>query len=393
MEIKINWPTRGHSYLNEEINAVSSLLLNNNLPLTQSENVKSFEHDFGSYSGIKYCLSTMSAAHALDICGILTCCTDDTEIIIPAHTYCASALGFARYGAKIKWADIDPNSFTISLSSIKELINENTKAIVVVHLYGLICPEINEIVKFAKEKGILVIEDCAQSLGADLNGVKCGAFGDLAVFSFHAQKNLTLFGEGGMIATNNIHFYNKILGLRINGHRPFVDQVNYWKPAMVNVDQDQVGYWPIKSSLNESQGLLGSLLLKRLDNLTQKRRDYSILIRKGLEEVKELQFQKIYTESSHSHHLLPALCKSKKWNRDKLIEELYNNYGIKSIVQFYPLNRYDLFIKNSFDQADIPNTNYFFYNMISFPFSVTFSEDDIKYLINSIKSAVNFLNS
>ena len=64
-----------------------------------------------------------------------------------------------------------------------------------------------------------------------------------------------------------------------------------------------------------------------------------------------------------------------------------------SDMLFYPLNRYDLFIKNSFDQADIPNTNYFFDNMISFPFSVTFSEDDIKYLINSIKSAVNFLNS
>ena len=161
---------------------------------------------------------------------------------------------------------------------------------------------------------------------------------------------------------------------------------------MINVDQDQVGYWPIKSSLTEAQGLLGSLLLKRLISLTKKRRDYSLLIRKELEEFKELKFQKIYDENSHSHHLLPAFCKSKKWNRDDLIEELYNNYGIKSIVQFYPLNRYDLFKKNNLTQANIPNTDYFFDNMISFPFSAIFSEKDIKYLISSIKSAINSLN-
>ena len=112
-------------------------------------------------------------------------------VIIPAHTYCASALAFTRRGAIIRWADIRIDTLTVSIESIKSLVNEKTKAIVVVHLYGLMCPDINKIVEYAKNEKLYVVEDCAQSLGAKLNDKHCGTFGDIACYSFHAQKNLT----------------------------------------------------------------------------------------------------------------------------------------------------------------------------------------------------------
>ena len=153
------------------------------------------------------------------------------------------------------------------------------------------------------------------------------------------------------------------------------------------------GVLPIKSSMNEVQGALGSSLIKRMDELTQSRRTLSKKIRKSLKSCKELIFQEIHEEASHSHHLLPAKCISNKWNRDDLIKLLFNKFKIKCVIQYYPLNRYDLFVKRGYGSANVPNTDEFYDNMISFPFSITLSENEIDYLIESIISAIFELNS
>ena len=393
MDLKINWPNRGHEYSKDEIDLVSNIMSNPVDQLTQGNYVAGFENDFKNYLGSNNAFSLMSAAHALDISANLIEIEEGDEVIIPAHTYCATALAFARKGAVIKWADICPKSLTVSLDSISKLITDKTKAIAVVHLYGLICPEILEIVDLAKQKNIFLIEDCAQSLGAKFKGKHCGTFGDIGCFSFHSQKNLTTLGEGGMIVVKNNSLAKHVKGLRLNGHAPFTSNDEYWLPAMSNVDEDIVDIWPIKSSMNEVQGALGSSLIKRMDELTKSRRILSNKIRKGLKDCRELTFQEIHDKESHSHHLLPAKCISKKWTRDDLIKILFNNYGIKCVTQYYPLNRYDLFVKRGYGSADVPNTDEFYDNMISFPFSLTISEINVNYLIKSIISAISKLNS
>lgn len=393
MNLMINWPHRGHKYSNQEIELVSKIMSDSNNQLTQGSFVSAFEEDFKNYLGSNNAFSLMSAAHALDISANLIEIKEGDEVIIPAHTYCATALAYARKGAVIRWADINSNSLTVSFESISKLITNKTKAIVVVHLYGLICPEILEIADLAKQKNIFLIEDCAQSLGAKFKGKHCGTFGDIGCFSFHSQKNLTTLGEGGMMVVKNNDLAKHVKGLRLNGHAPFNYNDEYWLPAMSNVDEDIANVWPIKSSMNEVQGALGSSLIKRMDELTQSRRALSNQIRKSLKSCKELIFQEIYQEESHSHHLLPAKCVSKKWNRDDLIKLLFNKYRIKCVIQYYPLNRYDLFVKRGYGSANVPNTDEFYDNMISFPFSITLSENDIDYLIDSIISAIFELNS
>ena len=195
-----------------------------------------------------------------------------------------------------------------------------------------------------------------------------------------------------MIVVKDQQLAKHVKGLRLNGHAPFTNKEEYWLPAMTNVDEDIPGIWPIKSTMNEAQGAIGSLIIERMDSLTDSRRSLSEFLGTKLKNQDELKFQDIHSETAHSHHLLPARCISDNWNRDDLIKILYNKFNIMCVIQYYPLNRYDLFKKNGMGNASVPNTDEFYDNMISIPFSLTFSEEENNYLVNSIKESIKELN-
>ena len=151
MKYKIDWPNRGHLYNNAELNDLNSFLNEKNTSLSKSNYVLKFEKLFSEYVGVKS-LTTMSGAHSLDISSFLLEANDKDEIIIPSHTYCASAIPFVRSKSKIIWADINKDCFTISFDHVKKLITPKTKAIVIVHLYGLIATDTEKIIALAKKK-------------------------------------------------------------------------------------------------------------------------------------------------------------------------------------------------------------------------------------------------
>ena len=162
---------------------------------------------------------------------------------------------------------------------------------------------------------------------------------------------------------------------------------------MSNVDLDLKNVWPHNFSLSEAQATLGSVLLKRVHHLTEARRRRADIFRQRLSRFEELRFQRIDHPSAHSHHLLVARydgSKTGKTNHD-LIKLMSEEYGIKTIVQYYPLYRYDLFKKMKLDEADCPNTDQFFDNMISFPFHLWMIDRDFEYLIESTASALTRL--
>jgi perosamine synthetase len=395
MKIKVDWPSRGIGFDEGDFEAIKEIMLDSSVPLTQGTRVAEFERNFSEYLGTNNSIALMSAAHALDISAMLMKIEPGDEVIIPAHTYCATALSFARQGAKVIWADIDPDTWTISLESVSNLITVKTKCVVVVHLYGLISKDIKEIANLCSSKGVFLLEDCAQALGAKLDGIHAGLFGDFACYSFHSQKNITTLGEGGMLTIKNPQMARTAMSLRINGHRAFnkEDNAPYWLPAMVDVADVHPGFWPFKSSMNEIQGILGSRLIAKSDEFTFKRRELAIRMRKELASISEFCFQEVYSEQAHSHHLFPIRVTSRLWKRDDLIDLLSSEYGIKAIVQFYPLNRYDLFKANGMGIANIPNTDMFFDNMMSLPFSLTIEEGKINYMLQSVKGAITRLNS
>ena len=390
MEIKNSG--RGHGYTQQDINVVIKAMENAD-PYTQGRYQKKFEEKFSKYLDadvISYAVSSGTAA--LELAAILSGAGKDDEVIIPAHTFAATAIPFARTGSKILWADIDPSTFIVSVDSIKSLITPSTKVIVVVHLYGLMA-DMNAIMKLANQHGIIVVEDCAQALGAEINGKKAGTFGHFSCYSFHSHKHLTTLGEGGMFVLKDKRLAKKVNGLKHNGLRKFESNNDqYWKPAMSNVDFDIDGFWPYNFCIGEIQCAVGISILDRLDSLIQRRIDRGTRIIKGLVNYPELSFQFTPKINRNTYYGLPAFINPKYGiSNDSLISHLFNKYNIKAIVQYYPLYRYPMFIKGGFQNNDCKNTNLFFDNMIAFPNNDELKDYELDYIIDSIKSSIQEL--
>ncbi len=391
---KINWSARSHSFSKEEKNAVLDVMMHAD-PLTQGKYLTKFENDFKRYLKSKgEVFGVTSGASAIELAAACLDLKPNDEIIIPAHTYCATALPFTRYKAKIIWADIDLDTMTISSEHIKKLITKKTKAIVAVHLYGL-PSNVCDIKKVIKNKKIILIEDCAQALGAKINNKNVGNFGDFAVFSFHAQKNISTLGEGGMLVVNNKKYQRYIPGLRHNGHRNFFKKKNYWLPAMVDVCEDIKGITPFNFPMTEVQAAVGSLLIKRVSKLNLKRIKRAEKFIKSMEIYPFLNFQKKILNHTNVYHLLPARLDTTnlKFDRNQLIKLMSEKYGIKVIIQFYPLYRYNFFKKLDKKNVNLKNTDLFFDNMISFPFHEWMNDEDFNYMIKSTHSAIKELLS
>ena len=272
---------------------------------------------------------------------------------------------------------------------LKKKITKKTKAIVFVHLYGY-AVDISPIKNFLKKRKIIIIEDCAQALGAEIKKKKVGTQGDFACYSFHAQKNITTLGEGGMLYFKNTKLTKVLKQMRHNGHCDFdFKRKKYWLPAMGNLDFELKNKWPFKFTLSEIQCAAGIRMINKLDKLNALRLNRAKKAMKILNKCKELSFNKNHKNKRHVYHLLSAYVEpTKKIDRDKLIKILFEKYKIKCAVQYYPLNRYELFKKNGFGKANCPNTDKFFDNMISFPFHIWMKSNEFNYLVNSIKKAL-----
>lgn len=391
-EFKVNFSGKGHWYTEDEITAVVDAMKSAD-PLTQGRYQAEFETKFASWNGSRNCFAVSSCTAALELSALLCRLTSNDEVILPAHTFCATAIPFARTGAKLVWADIDPDTRVVTAETIRPLITKRTKVIIVVHLYGLMAP-MPEIMKLAQDRGLLVVEDCAQAPGAKIRGANAGNFGDFACFSFHTHKNMSTLGEGGMLIVKDDALARLVPGLRHNGIRPFTyERERYWVPAMGNVDFDIDGLWPYNFCIGEMQCALGTKLLDRLDSMNQERNNRATAILKTLAAYQELKFQKVPGGYFHCYHLLAAEYDGKPYGRTNhdFIETMAYKYGIKVIVQYYPLYRYPMFIKAGFGNAHCPNTDHFFDNMVSFPFHHWMSEADRGYMVECTEKTLRKL--
>jgi perosamine synthetase len=389
MHFKIPFSGRAHQYNKREIDIVVDTMKNGKT-LTQGENLINFQRKFSKYLSVENSFALSNAASALELVAQLCQFQDGDEVIIPGHTYTASAYPFLKKGAKIVWADIDLKTRVVNHKTIEKCITKKTKAIVVVHLYGY-GADMLPIMRLAKKHNLIVIEDAAQALGVELNKKKIGTFGDFGIFSFHSHKNISTLGEGGMLVLKNKEISNVIPMLRHNGHTDFnFAKEFYWKPAMGNVDlpllNNQI-LWPNNYCLGEVECALGTILLDRIDSINFEKRKRANYFINSMSEFSDLEFHKVKT-NRHNYHLLVARVLSKK--RDILINKLAEE-GIQCVVQYYPLYRYDLYKKVGLGKANCPNTDIFFDNMISFPFNHLIKENDFLWMIETIKKTLRII--
>lgn len=383
MQFKIPFIGRAHTYTVDEVQTVIDVM-QTAVPLTQGKYQEQFQKKFCEYTGAKHAFALNNATAALELTAQLCQFKANDEVIIPAHTFTATAYPFIKKGAKIVWADIDLKTRVITAQTIEQCITEKTKAIVVVHLYGY-CADIPAIMQLAKKHELIVIEDTAQALGVSINNQMAGTFGDFGIFSFHSHKNISTLGEGGMLVVKDKKIANIVPMLRHNGHCGFnFEREHYWVPAMGNVDLPELNgelLWPNNYCLGEVECALGIKLLDRIDQINQEKRKRAQQFMDEVTELKELEFHREDTPR-HNYHLLVARVLNNK--RDIFITKMAE-VGVQCVVQYCPLNRYDLYQKAGYGKADCPNTDMFFDNMVSFPFHHMMSEQDFEYMIDATK--------
>ncbi|MBT3981936.1 MAG: DegT/DnrJ/EryC1/StrS family aminotransferase [Bacteriovoracaceae bacterium] len=390
MDLKLDFPGIQTRLTDSEVDIICEGIKSAK-SLSMGPNLKAFEDNFASFVGVENAFGVSSATAALELAAILCRVEEGDEVLLPAHTFAATALPFIRRKAKIVFVDIDPETFVMDTNDLAKKVTNKSKVIVPVHLYGLPV-KMDVVMDIASKNGLLVVEDCAQAPGAEYCGKKVGSWGDFGCFSFHGQKNITTLGEGGMLTTNSTKYVEEILGLRKIGARPFLNQKKYWQPAMSNIIEAIPGEIPYNFAMGEIQALAGDLILKRIGKINEVRRNQAAQIIDALSDFSELSFQKVPENCLSAYHLFPARYEgSNGKTRDDLIDLLFTKYGIKTVVQYYPLYKYELFINNGCSGGNCPETDRFFDNMISFPFASDMDPKDIDYLISSTKSAMKEL--
>lgn len=354
---------------------------------------EAFEKAFTEKVGCADAVSVNSCSSALELSAILVGLQPGDEVILPAHTFVATAVPMGKTGATLKWADIDPDTRVISAQSVQALITPRTKVIVPVHLYGLPA-DMDAIMAIAKEHKLKVIEDCAQANGAVYKGKCVGSFGDFGCFSFQGAKNMSTLGEGGMLTVRDQENATLARRMRWMGNWLFEDdRSDNWIPAGNNLVQPMGDRWPGNYCMPEALAAVGTQLLKRLDLINDQRRRQAQRFMEGLEDYPEIEFQRVPDGCEHVYHLMASRYNATHSGRkrDDLIRLLRQKYNVNVIVQYWPLYRSELFKKFGFGEADVPQTDRFFDNMVSFPWWSDMSDELLDDMAARTRSALDEL--
>lgn len=182
----------------------------------QGPEVAAFEKETAEYCGAKYAIGCSSGTDALVLALHALGVGPGDEVIVPPFTFFATASAVCRLGARPVFTDIDPVSFNLDPQQLEDKITARTRVVMPVHLFGQTA-EMNAIREIAQNNGLLVVEDAAQSFGAEYDGVRCGSLGAAAAFSFYPSKNLGSLGDAGLVTTNDEEWAKKMLALRVHG--------------------------------------------------------------------------------------------------------------------------------------------------------------------------------
>lgn len=386
---RVSIPGRQRAYTEEEIAVVVDTMRNAECQ-TQGAKMEQFQNDFAAFTGAKHAFAVGNATQALSLAATLIGVKPGDEVIVPAFTFCASAIPFGKAGAKIVWGDIDPETWVISPADIERKITAKTKAIVCVHLLGMPC-DMPAIMQIARKYHIPVVEDCAQALDARINGQHVGTFGDYGCFSFHNAKTMTTLGEGGMLLVKSDKDAALVPGIRYNGCCSYnYPRDRYWLPAMSNVDLDIDGFWPNNFCIGEVQCALGSEELKTLSANVEIIIQQNDRLRELLADIPEITFNTIPEGYRHVRHQYVQHFDGSAFgkNRDDLLDLLTTKYGIRSIVQYYPLYRYPLFQKLGAGEHDCPVLEAWWDNCFSVPMWCGMPDEALVTISEAIHDAV-----
>lgn len=331
------------------------------LSLAQGPEVLKFESEFSKSVGDRDCVAVNSGTSALHLCLLALGVGPGDEVIVPSFTFAATANVVSLVGANAIFVDIDPKTYCIDPTSIKAAITQRTKAIIVVHLYGLPA-DMRTICEIAKENSLLLVEDAAQAHIASVDGQMVGTFGDAAAFSFYPTKNMTS-GEGGMAVLRNSDDARSCRLLRNQG--------------MEKRYQNEVPGFNLR--MTDIHAAIGRVQLKKLPEMTKKRQENACFLSENL-ATDFVPF--IPTGHQHVFHQYTVrIKKSRAAFAMKLTE-----FGIGNDV-YYPTQVHRL---PSFNYSiDLPETEVATQQVLSLPVHPGLNKRDLKRIVSTFNSIIS----
>lgn len=324
-------------------------------------NVSEFEKKYAAFTGTDYCIGLASGLDALIIALRCYDFPAGSEVIVPSNTYIATILSIVQNGLKPVLVEPDIADYNIDPAKIEAAITSNTRALMIVHLYGKSC-RMDQILEISKKYNLRLIEDCAQSHGAKYKNQVTGSFGNIGAHSFYPTKNLGAIGDAGATTTNDFALAEKMRALRNYGSR--VKYVNEYVGLNSRLDEVQAGFLSIKlasiDKINSHKRKLASLYLENLKN----------------------DFIKPVVENDHYdvYHIFNI----RHPDRDKLKEYLFHN-GIGTDIH-YPIPPNKQKAMQGIIDGDYPISEEIHRTTLSLPISYFHSENDILKVIEILNN-------
>ncbi|AGL03589.1 DegT/DnrJ/EryC1/StrS family aminotransferase [Desulfoscipio gibsoniae] len=311
------WPY----FATEEIAAASAVLKSGKVNYWTGQEGRLFESEFARFAGCKYAIALANGTVALELALYALGIGPGDEVIVTSRTFIASASCAVMRGAIPVMADVDPVSQNITAQTIAAALTPRTRAIIAVHLAGWPC-DMDPILELAREKGLFVIEDCAQAHGAKYKGRPVGSMGDAAAFSFCQDKIMTTGGEGGMLTTSNKDIWKKAWSYKDHG-KSYEAIYNRRHPPGFRWLHESFGTnW----RLTEMQSAIGRVMLKKLPGWLEKRRNNAAILNKRLCGIPALRVTLPPQGFKHAYYKYYIFIRPEKikdgWNRDRVMAAL-----------------------------------------------------------------------
>jgi len=354
----------------EEVEAVNQVLKSG--MLAQGPKVAELEEAFAKYCGTKYALALNSGTAAIHAALFAVGVGSGDEVITTPFSFIATINPILMQRAKPVLVDIEPETFNIDVNKIEQAITPKTKAIIAVDLYGQ-PHDYQKLKKLAKKHNLKIIEDACQAIGATHVGQQAGSLGDIGCFSLYATKNI-MSGEGGMITTNNEKYATLIKQFRQHG-------------MTAQYDYAHVGY---NYRMSDLHAAIANEQLKKADQFNAVRQKNAKALNDGLKSIEGIILPSVKKDNSHVYHQYTIRVTPKfKLSRDNLAQYLRDRAIGAGVYYPKPLHYFPHVASYGYRKGDFPEAEKAAVEVISLPIHPSVTDNDIKYIIKTMKEAAN----
>ena len=323
------------------------------------------EKEIAALAGVAHAVACNSGTDALHLALRAAGVGPGDEVVTPAFTFIATAEAIAYVGATPVFADIDASSFNLSAATLERALTPGTRAVIVVHLFGQ-CAEMPAIAELCAERGIILVEDCAQSIGADWDGRQAGAWGEFGCFSFYPTKNLGAYGDAGLVTTREARHDARLRMLRHHGSRQ-------------TYLHEEIGY---NSRLDELQAAVLRAKLPHLARFTAARQRHAARYRELLAGAR-LQLPAAHGRGAHVYHQFTV----RVANRDAVRKAL-TEAGVASGVYYpIPLHRQPVFEKE-FGGLALPAAEAAAHEVLSLPIYPQLADEQVRHVCGTLRACL-----